>query len=744
MKGILRFSYLRPLAVLLGLFLLVASSSAAYAQASCPATKSGKKYKVKIDSAPQGAAVYIGDKSCAAVGVTPWSGSVVAGTFNVIVEAPGYEPTTKSFKVGKLRSVQELFIPLQKRPSIEIRSDADKNLIGASVSIDGQPQGTISGPMVIQTTAARHQIEIKKEGFETLTQWVDLTNNPSLVLTPTLKENAKPKYGTIVVEADVSDAEVFIDGNKHPDNTPAVISNVIEGVHVIEVKKAPGPPWRQTVTVVANQQTKVRAELAPLMNAGVGVVRVISEAPGARAFLDGTDMGPVPTDIKDIKAGEHIVQVKAPGFMTGEQKVTVAPGSSQIVKFDLNPEAAGDTGTIEVVSSVPEADVFIDGAAVGKVPVKKKLTAGEHPVVVRLAGYKTFEEKVRLEPGTELRVQADLKAVGRLRVLSTPSGAQVLINGVVMKDEGGNDRTPLTVEVEVGETVVQLSAPGFLPFSTTVMIEGGKPTTLNPELAIAGKSDSEKQAEQKGLSSFGARTLARGRSTVDFDLGYPYYLNGRITVGAGSIANRFGFDATIGIRTMGSRSELGIGGRMQLADNYPFSAGLFTNFWYGAALFDDSARNGVTFDAGLAASLTALSNVTITGRAYVQLWSDRHCPSLQDDNTFENTDPTDTCEGYRQRRITGGDPTDFTDADASEAEDLVGATGAQFFDRDNGARFVLSVIAEIAIQQRWSIYGLLEGAPLQSERALFTNMFTGTMFDSDFLLYARFGATYKF
>ena len=37
---------------------------------------------------------------------------------------------------------------------------------------------------------------------------------------------------------------------------------MIEGLHVIEVRKPPGLPWKQTVQVTANQQTKVRAELA--------------------------------------------------------------------------------------------------------------------------------------------------------------------------------------------------------------------------------------------------------------------------------------------------------------------------------------------------------------------------------------------------------------------------------------------------------------------------------------------------
>ncbi|HWU90113.1 MAG TPA: PEGA domain-containing protein [Kofleriaceae bacterium] len=701
---------------------------------SCPSATG--RFQVKIDSAPPGATVYLGSKQCPPVGVTPWSGGLAKGDFTVIVELPGYESAQRTLKVAAVRKVQELFVPLVRKPQLEIRSDADPNLIGAAVSVDGQPSGVVQGPLVIPTTAARHLVEITKAGFQPLSQWVDLTTNPSLILTPALIAIPKPKYGTIVVEADVQDAEVYIDGNRHPDNTPAVIANVVEGVHVIEVKKSPAPPWRNTVTVEANKQTKVRAEIAPLMHGGVGVVRVLSDAPGARAFLDGIDMGPVPVDIKDVKAGEHILQVKATGFKTGEKTVTVRAGQSEILKFDLNTEAPADQGTLKVVSTVPEAQVFIDGAAVGKVPVDKKLASGEHPVVVRLDGYKQFEQKVRVDPGQTVTVSADLKAVGRLVILSTPPGASVLVNGVP------TGKTPFDAEVEVGEKVVRVEHPGFQAFEQTLNIEGGKTQTLSRELAVAGKSEAELVAEQKGLSSFGARTLPRGRSTVDFDAGYPYFLNGRITVGAGRLAKKFGFDATVGVRTMLARTDLGVGARMMLADQNPFSGGVFANFWWGSKLLDDSQRNGVTFEGGALASLTALSNVTITGRAYLQLWSDRHCPVLAAGNKFEATAPTATCESYRA--FVAGTSGQISAADKTRAEKLTGLSGADFFGRENGARLLLSVIAEVAVEQHWNVYGILEGAPFQAERALFTSLFSGPMFDTDYVLYARFGLTYKF
>ena len=71
-------------------------------------------------------------------------------------------------------------------------------------------------------------------------------------------------------------------------------------------------------------------------------------------------------------------------------------------------------------------------------------------------------------------------------------------------------------------------------------------------------------------------------------------------------------------------------------------------------------------------------------------------------------------------------------------------SGNDFFGRENGARLLLSVGAEIAIQQRWNVFGILEGAPFQDERALFTELFSGPMFDTDYILYLRIGTSYKF
>src|ERR1700761_1824104 len=130
-----------PLAVLFTIFCALAGvTSTAHAQANCPGNKPGR-FPVKIDSAPQGAAIYINDKACPAIGVTPWEGKLNNGDYTVIIEAPGYDLATRPLRVPRVRKVQELFVPLVKKldpPKIDVRADADKNVAGATVFLDGQ------------------------------------------------------------------------------------------------------------------------------------------------------------------------------------------------------------------------------------------------------------------------------------------------------------------------------------------------------------------------------------------------------------------------------------------------------------------------------------------------------------------------------------------------------------------------------------------------------------------------------
>jgi hypothetical protein len=718
---------LRRIAALVVLLFSVVLVGEAMAQEARP-KRAGKKYRVRIDSAPQQAAVYLDDEKYGIVGYTPWSGSLQKGDWTVIVKKDGYEVGRKIISVARKSAVQETFIPLTKKiePAVlDVRPDADPSSFGAQVWVDGQQQGTI--PALINVTAGRHLVEIKKPDFDTFSQWVEVKDGEKVTINPMMRGQAR---GAILVNSDVPDAEIYLDGNKLDDRTPTLINNVLEGPHIVEVRKPPAMPWKQTVQVTKGQTTKVTAELKASAGGQGGNIRVLSNSPRAEVYLDGTLVGPAPIDLKDVRPGEHLIEVKAPGFRPREETVTVAAGSALVLKMDLGEAGAG---TIRVVSTEPEAQVFIDGEKLGTAPQEKAVSAGEHFVVVQKEGWAKFERKVTIEPGDNQVVQARLEQVGGVRFVSTPSGAQVLVDGRPI------GVTPMVDEqITAGEHVVTIRKQGFADFETPIKVEAGKVGVVNAALEIyRDKSDAELALEQRGLSAFGARAMPRGRSIAAFGAGYPYLLDGRFVVGAPKLAGAIGFDAGLSMQLYSNHMQAALLGRLTFFDVEPFSFGAFAELGGGQVLFDQrSRRNTYYLNAGGAASLTGLGAVTVTGRAYFNAYSDRHCPGLRDDGQFESkSSPTELCKNYREDRLN-------PDVRA-RIDELLGGEG-KIFERDDNVRFMTSIIVEVAFKQHWSVWFMMDFVPFFDERAAFTDAINGLFVEDDIRTYPRLGLTYKF
>src|SRR4051812_26870932 len=93
--------------------LLVGLVSESFAQTAPRPTRKGRKYTVRIDSAPQQAAIYLDDKAYGIFGYTPWSGKLVKGDYKLIIELQGYKPMERMVRVEKPN--QEFFQPLEKQ-----------------------------------------------------------------------------------------------------------------------------------------------------------------------------------------------------------------------------------------------------------------------------------------------------------------------------------------------------------------------------------------------------------------------------------------------------------------------------------------------------------------------------------------------------------------------------------------------------------------------------------------------------
>jgi hypothetical protein len=324
-------------------------------------------------------------------------------------------------------------------------------------------------------------------------------------------------------------------------------------------------------------------------------------------------------------------------------------------------------------------------------------------------------------------------SVGGLRFVSTPGGATVVLDGEPI------GQTPMVKEdVAVGEHSVSIQQDGFYPYENNVVVVAGQTKLISATLQEQNieLTDEQKAELQRSLTTFGARALPAGRSTMAFGAGYPYLMSARFMVGVGKISEQIQFDAGASFRTYGRRWDLSLIGRATFIDTGPFALGAFTDFGGGSTYFDNSKRDYFFFNGGLNASLTGLGAATLTGRAYLNAWTDRHCPRLEGGGfEVEDTDAPDICLEYLNGSI---------DPDVKRRIDRMLGGDGEIFNRDAGVRAIVSIAIEVALAQRWSLWGLFEGVPRQEQRAAFTDYFHSIWFEQDARSYFQIGLTAKF
>lgn len=212
------------------------------------------------------------------------------------------------------------------------------------------------------------------------------------------------------------------------------------------------PDYRRIETPVRVRPGKVYLVIVEMSQGEfLGFLRVITDVPGAKVFIDDHDAGAVGTTPfqNPIATGTHRLWIERPGYHSLERTVDVAVGEDVLVRTDLTRV---DDGRIRVVSNVPGSQVYVDDHLVGPVPYEGNASAGPHRVRVEADGMKDWEEQLDVRQGQVTPVRVRLKAaVGRGGAWTTAvMGALFLGGGVGMAIYSDNLRTGLEADQLAG------------------------------------------------------------------------------------------------------------------------------------------------------------------------------------------------------------------------------------------------------------------------------------------------------
>jgi serine/threonine-protein kinase len=143
--------------------------------------------------------------------------------------------------------------------------------------------------------------------------------------------------------------------------------------------------------------------------------------------------------------------------------------SPSAVRLEVRSEPS--SARVEVRSKPDGADLFLDGVRVaGRTPhVLEAVALGTHRLRVEKTGFRAWEREVRVDAQGPGVISVELAAAARLRVVTSPPGARVLVDGVPLQRPSPAEAHDL---VPGSEVRVDVRRPGYRPVVRRVRIAG--------------------------------------------------------------------------------------------------------------------------------------------------------------------------------------------------------------------------------------------------------------------------------
>ena len=211
-----------------------------------------------------------------------------------------------------------------------------------------------------------------------------------------------------------------------------------------------------------------------------GQFRIISTPPGAVVTLNGESMGQTPLALTGVSPGEHLLVIDKPDYKVIRRTLTVGSNDREIIEVSLKKL----TGFVVIHSQPSGADVRINNASIGTTPVLiTDLPFGSHRVSLSKSGSLPKDVDVKVESRVPVKKLITLTSnTATLELSSTPTGAQVLLNGA---DRGF---TPVTLEgIPAGKVELQISEQGYQSYKQDIVLDVGQTEAIRAVLtAIPG------------------------------------------------------------------------------------------------------------------------------------------------------------------------------------------------------------------------------------------------------------------
>ena len=325
---------------------------------------------------------------------------------------------------------------------------------------------------------------------------------------------ARPQY--VVFEVVPQNAIVIIDSNSYFPEHGVVNVLLQNGPHTYSVEAKNHHKESGTFSV-SGAKVERKVELKPAF--GWLNVSAAGALSGASIFIDDELIGTAPMRSGQIASGEHRVRIVKPKYKIFEQTVVIS--DNQVLEF--SPTLTADFAVVTIMAG-EGCEIWIDNERKGLSPWREELSSGTHIFEARKDGHESSSMTQNIVVTShEQRYTLDTPKpiLGTLNITSSPAMADVYIDG---ENKG---RTPLMVDVVIGERNIKLHKDGFGDFELKATVTKGEITS------VSHKFDSSDMIYNEGKSFYDAKNYTAafpkikqaaelGHTEANFYLGLMY------------------------------------------------------------------------------------------------------------------------------------------------------------------------------------------------------------------------------
>ncbi len=361
-------------------------------------------------------------------------------------------------------------------PTLTVNSDPP----GAACSFNGLSAASPT-PFSVELVSGAYDIQCQKEGYDTYTNHITVDQDQTLdiLLHPTVVNHQ------LMVTSAPSGAECFVDGlSIMPYFTP--FTTVLNpGEHSLVCRLTGYEYYQNTFTISQDQSLDI--VFTPVATTPVFHSITVSSTPtGASCYFDGFSLQPFATPFStSITDGTHTLACTKSGYAPYQTTATVS--QDQTLNVILTPLAT--PVVTPVVTTTPAIQITTP-------PGVQTTTAPAVPSRITTAPVITTSTT---RSGSAQPAATAAPGTGALSVTTTPAGAQVYLDGVLI----GNSPTTSS-GLAPGSHTLQMKMSGYQDLSVPVSITAGQTTQYSTSLIAAAAGTPAPVATTKKLPGFGA------------------------------------------------------------------------------------------------------------------------------------------------------------------------------------------------------------------------------------------------